>query len=122
MGSCMSTTKTVSEKTTNTTARVSRPVNTQPRPKSQTHTTLKPKTQKQGRKLVDDNAIAQLNEKLDPKEAARLAAEKRFNDQQNKQGALGKKLQEERAKSGQKHLKEASELKLNEKKENLAYD
>lgn len=49
--------------------------------------------------------------KLTPREAARLAAEKRLadNKEKNTKGALGKKLEQERAKSHKSHLMEQIE-------------
>ncbi|CCH40559.1 hypothetical protein BN7_92 [Wickerhamomyces ciferrii] len=46
---------------------------------------------------------------LTPKEAAAKAAEERYLQKSNNQGQLGQKLDKERSKSNQKHLKEESE-------------
>ncbi|CAI4039172.1 hypothetical protein SMKI_07G1440 [Saccharomyces mikatae IFO 1815] len=64
-------------------------------------------------------------DKVSPKEAARLAAEKRFqetNEKYNK-GELGKKLAQERAKSHKTRLMEEAEKKhAEQQRENMIYD
>ncbi|CCD26711.1 uncharacterized protein NDAI_0I01420 [Naumovozyma dairenensis CBS 421] len=63
--------------------------------------------------------------KLSPKEAARLAAEKRFKEATEKEtkGELGKKLASERAKTYKAHvLEDAEKRNLERERENLTFD
>lgn len=64
-------------------------------------------------------------QKEDPREAARKAAELRYEQQQHstKKGALAKKLDEERKRSATSHLKEQSKTQYDEKNTTkLVYD
>ncbi|EJS43779.1 YGL108C [Saccharomyces arboricola H-6] len=78
---------------------------------------------KEGSKLSDTSDASK--DKVSPKEAARLAAERRFqetNEKYNK-GELGKKLAQERAKSHKTHLmEEAEEKHAEQERENMIYD
>ncbi|GMC21810.1 unnamed protein product [Saccharomyces cerevisiae] len=92
--------------------------------KTQLKSTTVPVVQKkEGSKLTDTSDPSK--NKVSPKEAARLAAEKRFqetNEKYNK-GELGKKLAQERAKSHKTRLMEEAEKKHAEKeRENMIYD
>lgn len=77
-----------------------------------------------GQKIIDD--VDENKIKLSPQEAARLAAEKRLQDNNAKstRGALGKKLAEEKSKSHKSHLMEQAERRQLEKaaNNNLVYD
>lgn len=92
--------------------------------KTQLKSTTVPVVQKkEGSKLTDTSDPSK--NKVSPKEAARLAAEKRFqetNEKYNK-GELGKKLAQERAKSHKTRLMEEAEKKHAEReRENMIYD
>ena len=92
--------------------------------KTQLKSTTVPVVQKkEGSKLTDTSDPSK--NKVSPKEAARLAAEKRFqetNEKYNK-GELGKKLAQERAKSHKTRLMEEAEKKHAEREmENMIYD
>lgn len=92
--------------------------------KTQLKSTTVPVVQKKkGSKLTDTSDPSK--NKVSPKEAARLAAEKRFqetNEKYNK-GELGKKLAQERAKSHKTRLMEEAEKKHAEReRENMIYD
>ena len=92
--------------------------------KTQLKSTTVPVVQKkEGSKLTDTSDPSK--NKVSPKEAARLAAEKRFqetNEKYNK-GDLGKKLAQERAKSHKTRLMEEAEKKHAEReRENMIYD
>ncbi|PTN20235.1 hypothetical protein C4S55_3695 [Saccharomyces cerevisiae] len=92
--------------------------------KTQLKSTTVPVVQKkEGSKLTDTSDPSK--NKVSPKEAARLAAEKRFqetNEKYNK-GELGKKLAQERAKSHKTRLMEEAEKKhAQRERENMIYD
>lgn len=75
-----------------------------------------------GQKINDDD---ENKSKLSPQEAARLAAEKRLEDNHAKstRGALGKKLAEERSKSHKSHMMEQIDKRQLEKaNDELVYD
>ncbi|CAI4061744.1 hypothetical protein SKDZ_07G1500 [Saccharomyces kudriavzevii ZP591] len=78
---------------------------------------------KEGNKLSDTSDTSK--DKISPQEAARLAAEKRFlqtNEKYNK-SELGKKLAQERAKSHKTRLMEEAEKKhFEQERENMIYD
>ncbi|QHS73228.1 uncharacterized protein SPAR_G01380 [Saccharomyces paradoxus] len=86
-------------------------------------TTAQVVQKKEGSKLTDTSDPSK--DEVSPKEAARLAAEKRFqetNEKYNK-GELGKKLAQERAKSHKTRLMEEAEKKHAEReRENMLYD
>ncbi|AOA64927.1 hypothetical protein PP7435_CHR4-0488 [Komagataella phaffii CBS 7435] len=88
------------------------------KPKNKTKPVGKVKHKDQGKPLGGD---VPTQNGLSPKEAAALAAEKR--QEKNVNGALGKKLHQERVKSNKKHLEELSQQKLQERKETpLVFD
>lgn len=83
---------------------------------------LKPLRTGGGQKINDDD---ENKSKLSPQEAARLAAEKRLEDNNAKstRGALGKKLAEERSKSHKSHMMEQIDKRQLEKaNDELIYD
>ncbi|CAI4062869.1 hypothetical protein SUVZ_07G1400 [Saccharomyces uvarum] len=86
-------------------------------------TTAQSAEKREGSKL--SGASDTSKDKVSPKEAARLAAEKRFqetNEKYNK-GELGKKLAQERAKSHKTHVMEETEKKhAAQERENMIYD
>lgn len=72
-----------------------------------------------------NEAADDTKEKLSAQEAARLAAEKRLQEANEKstRGALGKKLAQERSKSHKTHLmQEVENRDLKKANENLVYD
>lgn len=91
-------------------------------PQTTTKLTKPPKAhvRDSGHKLSESEPVA---EKEDPREAARRAAEERYDATRSQSGVLGKKLDEERKKSHLTHLKEHSEQQYNEKRTiELNYD
>ncbi|KOG99412.1 uncharacterized protein DI49_1865 [Saccharomyces eubayanus] len=86
-------------------------------------TTGQPVKKREGSKL--SGASDTSKDKVSPKEAARLAAEKRFHETNEKynKGELGKKLAQERAKSHKTRLMEETEKKhAAQERENMIYD
>jgi hypothetical protein len=116
MGNCFSSTKDPGLQVGQPAARKG-PVTNQKKSKPQ-----RAEMKGQGHKLAD-STIAEPTEKLDPREAAKRAAEVRYEQEKGKQGALGRKLEEERKKSTITHLKEKSQNDYDEKnRKDLVYD
>lgn len=78
---------------------------------------------KSKKKLGGDEVLGEETQKISAKEAARLAAEKRYQDahQKNTKGELGKKLEQERAKSHKSKMMEEAEMRQAER-ERLEWD
>lgn len=121
MGNCFSSSESHSEKHA-TPSKVSRTAPTKVTEKPAQ--AKKPQVSSKGHKLTDDdNAVA--TEKIDPKEAARRAAEERFNNAKTKNtsGKLSKKLYEEQSKSARTHLQEQSQKNIETQQQTtLNYD
>lgn len=127
MGSCVSSPsaqqlpKKVETQTTNKrtqkVANTSKPSVTKPQKVHTVGSTSK--SAPQGKKLSE--ATNTSNQDEDPREAARKAAEVRYEQQMTKQGALGKKLEEERKKTHSTFLKEQADA-ADKKTTPLVYD
>jgi hypothetical protein len=105
----------VSQTTTKRTEKQVNKPQQKPKPKP------KPKVSSKGHVLGSPNEKGE--EIIDPKEAARRAAEERFQSQNSKQGKLGQQLQQERNKSSRNHLKDLANQKRDENEKNqLIYD
>lgn len=108
-----------------TPARVSNPTTVRTKPVSKPSKTVqsKPVRLNDGQKINDE--IDENKNQLSAKDAARLAAEKRLQDNNAKstRGALGKKLAEERSKSHKSHMMETVEKRqLDQANNDLTYD
>lgn len=112
------------------TTRTAKSLQEQPKKKKQLKKSSKPL--RTGETAIQKKAGDRINEagddtkeKLTAQEAARLAAEKRLQEANEKstRGALGKKLAEERSKSHKTHMmQEVEKRDLKKANENLVYD
>ncbi|QLG71117.1 hypothetical protein HG535_0B01550 [Zygotorulaspora mrakii] len=137
MGLCASTSDTqtdsstpaVSKRTVKTSTVKTSTVASKPAPKKRSKKTRKSQTvitpkQSGGNKILNDSEDDN-REKLSAREAARLAAEKRLQDSNDKstRGELGRKLAEERSKSHKSQLmKQAEQQRLNKANDSLNND